>query len=510
MVAASSLPVYLTADVRRIEALAGAQADPPPLMERAGLAAAELARDRLLVASRSVLVLAGPGNNGGDGFVLARHLKAWWYRVAVVFTGERARLSGDAAAAHDAWLAAGGTIASELPDGDFDLVVDALFGIGLERDVGGRYAELIEYIDRQPGAVLAIDIPSGLHADSGRVLGRAVRADHTITFIALKPGLLTLEGPDHCGELHVRDLGLAVEALVPAPGRAIPPEVLTRVLRPRALNTHKGTFGSVGIVGGATGMTGAALLAGRAALKLGTGRVYVGFLGSDAPRLDILQPELMLRTASEVLAMDGLSSVVLGPGLSQSIAAFDAVKQALQLPVPLVVDADALNLLGMHAELQEICNARAAPTILTPHPAEAARLLQTGTAEVQQDRVRAARDCAARYRAHVALKGMGTVIARPDADFAINTSGNPGLASAGMGDALCGILAALLAQGAPVELATSAAVFLHGHAADRLWARVGGPLGMTATEVIDAARAALNEAIYRDTATSPISKRLSA
>ena len=271
MLAANSLPVYLTADVRRIEALAGAQPDPPRLMECAGLAAAEFARDRLLTASKSVLVLAGPGNNGGDGFVLARHLRSWWYRVTVVFTGERTRLSEDAAAAHDAWLAAGGTISSQLPDGGFDLVVDALFGIGLEREITGRYVELIEYVDRQPGTVLALDIPSGLHADSGSVLGRAVRADHTMTFIALKPGLLTLEGPDHCGELHVRDLGLAVEALVPAPGHVIRSQVLTRVLTPRALNTHKGSFGSVGIVGGATGMTGAALLAGRAALKLGTG-----------------------------------------------------------------------------------------------------------------------------------------------------------------------------------------------------------------------------------------------
>ena len=352
-------------------------------MERAGLAAAELARDRLLATGRSVLVLAGPGNNGGDGFVLARHLKAWWYRVVVVFTGERGRLSDDAGAAYDAWVGAGGTIDTEVPDGDFDLVVDALFGIGLERDIAGRYLDLLEYIGSQPATVLAIDIPSGLHADSGRVLGRAVRADHTITFIALKPGLLTLDGPDHCGELHVHDLGLAVEALAPAPGHLIGSHVLTAVLKPRALNTHKGTFGSVGVIGGATGTTGAALLAGRAALKLGSGRVYVGFLGSDAPRLDLWQPELMLRTASEVLGMGGLTSVVLGPGLSQSVSASDAVRQALQLPLPLVVDADALNLLGAHAELRDLCAIRNAPTVLTPHPAEAARLLQIDTARAQ-------------------------------------------------------------------------------------------------------------------------------
>jgi hydroxyethylthiazole kinase-like uncharacterized protein yjeF len=499
MLVANSLPVYLTADVRRIEALAAAQPNPPRLMERAGLAAAELVRDRLAAASGSVLVLAGPGNNGGDGFVLARHLKSWWYRVTVVFTGDHDKLSPDAAAAHDAWLAAGGSIEHEPPDARFDVIVDALFGIGLEREITGRYAQLIEYLAGQTGTVLAIDIPSGLHADSGRVLGRAVRADHTITFIALKPGLLTLDGPDHCGELHLRDLGLAVEALVPARGHVIGPHTLARVLQPRTLNSHKGTFGSVGVVGGATGMTGAALLAGHAALKLGSGRVYVGFFGSDAPRLDMLQPELMLRTASEVLAMNGLTSVVLGPGLSQSIAAFDAVKQALQMPAGLVVDADALTLLGMHAELQELCRARLAPTVLTPHPAEAARLLHTDTAHVQRDRIGAARECAALYRAHVVLKGVGTIIAQPGAYFAINPSGNPGLASAGMGDALCGILAALLAQGAPVEEAAPAAVFLHGHAADLLRARVGGPLGLTATEVIDAARGALNEAIYRTT-----------
>jgi hydroxyethylthiazole kinase-like uncharacterized protein yjeF len=496
MVAANSLPIYLTADVRRIETLVSAQSGPLPLMERAGLAAAELARDRLLADKKSILVVAGPGNNGGDGFVLARHLKSWWYEVAVLFTGERARLSADAAAAHDAWLAAGGAVVSTPPARPFDLVIDALFGIGLEREISGRHAEVIDYINSQSATVLAIDIPSGLHADSGRVLGQAVHADHTVTFIALKPGLLTLDGPDHCGELHVRDLDLPVEALVEAPGRLITPQVLRRSLPPRKLNSHKGTFGSVGIVGGATGMTGAALLAGRAALKLGAGRVYVGFLGSDAPRLDVLQPELMLRTASEVLAMEGLTCMVLGPGLSQSVAAFDAVEQALQATVPIVVDADALNLLGMHAELQEICLSRSAPTILTPHPAEAARLLQTGTGEVQQDRVRAARELAQRYRAHVLLKGLGSVIAEPTGQFHINASGNPGLASAGMGDALCGILGALLAQGAAPDSATCAATFLHGLAADRLRRQVSGPVGLTASEVIDAARSALNDAIY--------------
>ncbi len=501
---ADSLPIYLTSEVRQIEALAASLQPAPALMERAGLAAAELARDHLLASGRSVLVLAGPGNNGGDGFVVARHLKSWWFQVTVLFTGDRARLSDDAAAAHDAWLAAGGQNVTELPRRPVDLVVDALFGIGLERDIAGRHAELIDFVNRQRAPVLAIDIPSGLHADTGRTLGCAVRAAHTITFIALKPGLFTLDGPDLCGEVHLCDLGLDAQALRPASGALLAEHCVTAVLPRRPRNSHKGTFGSVGIVGGATGMTGAALLAGRAALKLGAGRVYVGLVGSDAPSLDVAQPELMLRIASEVLAMEGLSCLVLGPGLSESVAAFDAVERALQAEGPVVIDADALNLIGRHGELRDACVGRTAPTILTPHPAEAARLLQSATTQVQADRITAARELAARYRSHVVLKGNGTVIAQPDGRYAINPSGNPGLASAGMGDALSGFLGALVAQGAAPEQAVPAAVYLHGVAADRLWQERSGPVGMTASEIIDAARAVLNEAIYQTRPGGPV------
>jgi len=328
------------------------------------------------------------------------------------------------------------------------------------------------------------------------VLGCAVRARHTITFIALKPGLLTLDGPDHCGHLYVRDLGLESTALLPPQGTTIGRETLSSVLSPRALNSHKGTFDSIGVVGGATGMTGAALLAGRAALKLGSGRVYLGFLSADAPSLDPSQPELMLRRVEDVLEMRALDCLLVGPGLSQSTEAKVCVERALGLDLPLVIDADALNLIGAHPRLQELCAARGTPTVMTPHPAEAARMSGGSVAEIQGDRVQAALSLARRYRATTVLKGLGTIVAIPDGRYQINTSGNPGLASAGMGDVLSGLLGALIAQGAGATAATCAAVHLHGLAADRRYRELGGPVGMTASEVADVAREILNAAIY--------------
>ena len=493
------LPVYRTDEIRRIEELAHSSIEAPPLMERAGAAAAELARALVDGSRAPVLILAGPGNNGGDAFVVARHLKESWQRVSVVFTGERAKLSGDASAAFEAWQAAGGETLTELADGaarNAGLIVDGLFGIGLERDLAGRYPELVGAINESGTLVLALDIPSGLHADTGRVLGCAVRAQHTATFIALKPGLLTLDGPDHCGHLHVRDLGLDLAALLPPRGMVIGSNVLGTVLPQRPLNSHKGTFGSVGILGGAAGMSGAVLLAGRAALELGAGRVYLGFLDANAPSLDPLRPELMLRAAEEVFAMKELACIVLGPGLSQSSAARVCTERALATDLPLVIDADALNLIGADKDLQQACRARSAATVITPHPAEAARLVGEPTSEIQQDRVASALILAQRYRAITVLKGVGSVVALPDGSFDINTSGNPGLASAGMGDVLSGMIGALISQRAEPAQATYAAVHLHGLAADRLAEEHGGPIGMTASEVSAAARAILNEAIY--------------
>jgi hydroxyethylthiazole kinase-like uncharacterized protein yjeF len=494
-------PIYFTEHIRRIEAAARVLSDPPALMERAGLAAAELARKVAGGSGKPALVVAGPGNNGGDALVVARHLRQWWFRVEVVFAGDTSKLAADAAAALNAWRNAGGTVSAELPPpGKQGLVIDGLFGIGLQRDVAGRYAELVAYMNQSAAPVLALDVPSGLESDSGRILGCGVRAAHTITFIGFKPGLLTLDGPDHCGVLHLDTLGLDPAAPGGTPGALIGSTVLHASRKPRALNTHKGDYGSVGVVGGAQGMIGAAILAGRAALMLGAGRVYVGLIAPDAPRVDASQPELMLRTADDVLKLGHLTALTAGPGLGQSPDAAHYLGWAIETALPLVIDADGLNLLGADPGLQGTLKGRTAPTLLTPHPAEAARLLGCTTRDVQRDRVAAARALANRYHAEVVLKGAGSVCASADGTWAINPSGNPGMASAGMGDVLTGQIAALLAQGNDAKQALQAGVYLHGAAADALVARGAGPVGLTASEVILAAREIINSTAIRETA----------
>jgi hydroxyethylthiazole kinase-like uncharacterized protein yjeF len=492
--ASHDTPVYLTADVRAIEAAAAAVKNPPQLMEKAGLEAAELARQVADGSGKPVLVLAGPGNNGGDAFIVARHLKQAYFNVTVVFAGEEKKLSADAKAALSAWRKAGGTIADSLPAPQrWGLVVDGLFGIGLEREVGGRYADWINAINASGSPVLAIDMPSGLHSDSGRVMGCAIRATHTITFIALKPGLLTMDGPDYCGEVHLRALDLDAQSLRPASGFLIGREILAGALKPRRINSHKGDYGSVGVIGGDYGMVGAALLAGHAALKLGTGRVYLGLIARDAPLLDAEQPELMLRSADEVLKLKNLSCLAVGPGLGQSPDAAFYLQWALESRLPLVLDADALNIVAGDKGMKEQLNQIDTVKILTPHPTEAARLLGTSTHDVQNDRIGAALTLAKNLNSLVVLKGAGSICAAPDGTWHINTSGNPGMASAGMGDVLTGMIAALLSQGAEPQTALLAGVYLHGAAADQAVTGGIGPVGLTATDTINAARSLLNK-----------------
>jgi hydroxyethylthiazole kinase-like uncharacterized protein yjeF len=487
--------LYRTAALRATEARVFALPDPPPLMARAGLATATLARELLGGQGTSVLVFAGPGNNGGDAFVAARHLKQWWYRVAVVFAGDPFKLSADAAAAYEAWRGCGGAVHDLVPNGRrWDLIVDGLFGIGVTRDLSGKPAELVSFINTagEGRPVLAIDVPSGLDADTGRIMGRAVRASHTMTFIGLKPGLFTLDGPDHCGEIALHTLDIDPTLVEPADGELLAPAVVDAGFPARAANSHKGTFGSLGVVGGAPGMVGAAWLAGRAALRLGAGRVYVGTLDSAAPPIDPLQPELMLRRADAVLKLDHLTALAIGPGMGQSAAAIGLLKTGLRCDLPLVIDADALNLLAQESILRRAVARRDAGTVLTPHPAEAARLLAVTTAEVQRDRIEAARELARRYRSEVVLKGAGSICASPEGRWHINTSGNAGLASAGQGDVLTGMIGSLLARRIAAPVAARAAVRLHGAAADDLVENGTGPVGMTASEVIDAARARAN------------------
>ena len=451
-----SEPIYLSKDIRRIEQAA----KDAPLMQRAGEAAAALAARLCTDNAKDVLVLAGPGDNGGDARIAAERLRQKFFRVTV----------------------AGAAEAAALPvDRRWGLVVDGLFGIGLAREIEGDYARLVEYANSQDCPVLALDIPSGIAADTGRVLGRAVRATHTITFIALKPGLLTLDGPDHCGEVSVADLGLDLKKLARPAAWVAGPQLFADVLKARPRNFHKGKAGSLGILGGAAGMTGAALLAGRAALKLGAGRVYVGML--EETSIDPVTPELMLRQPDDALGQD-LDAMVIGPGLGQSERAQALLGAVLASEQPCVLDADALNLLADDKDLRAACQKRGADTLVTPHPGEAARLLAASVADVQGDRLGAAQRIAAELNAHVVLKGNGSLLVARDGHWYINATGNPGMASAGRGDVLSGILGALLAQRLSGEATLVLGVHLHGLAADA----TGIGVGLTASELIEPAR----------------------
>ena len=497
-------PLLRVAELRDLESRhAAAQ---PPLMARAGHAAAAVAMQMLGKHRSPVLVFAGPGNNGGDAFVLARVLHEQGIDVRVVFRGEAEKLPVDARQAFAQWCATGAKVYTDVPAGDYGLVVDGLFGIGLMRPIAGDYAALVERINGFAGPVLALDIPSGLDADTGCVVGGeagyCVRATHTVSFIAGKPGLYTLDGPDHCGEVTIETLGLAAASTGEYPGALLTLDDFRSHLTPRPHNTHKGSFGSLAVIGGAHGMTGAALLAGRAALHLGAGRVFVGLLEPMA--VDPVQPELMLRSAAD--AMHQATAAVIGPGLGVADDALEMMRRIVQRRIQtstsalrpfgnfsLLFDADALNLLALHPVLAARVAKRSAPTLLTPHPAEAARLMATTIERVQADRIAAALELARRFNAHVALKGCGTVIAHPDGRWRINTTGNAGLATGGTGDVLSGMTGALLAQHWPADKALNCAVHLHGAAADRLAQEGQGPIGLGADELIIPARQIFND-----------------
>jgi hydroxyethylthiazole kinase-like uncharacterized protein yjeF len=492
-------PICEIAAVRALERAAGDF----PLMERAGAAAAGQAR---LLAPRTadpVAIFAGPGNNGGDAFVVARHLREWSYPVSVVFDADPSRLPPDARKAHGRYVAAGGATVTAPPAlSECSLIVDGLFGIGLARPLTGTYAEWIAAINRSDCRVLALDIPTGLDADSGVAQRPAVQATHTATFIALKPGLLTGDGVDFAGRVMLHDLGIDPQRDDVECGSYVDWPFARQWLRTRRRNSHKGSFGTLGILGGAHGMTGAPLLAGRAALCAGAGKVIIGFASDPGdPRLpvDPAAPELMLRSADELFRAD-LTALVVGPGLSQSRHAFDLLARAISRPLPLILDADALNLIALEPALGQRLRSRepAHAVLFTPHPAEAARLLQASTSVVQNGRLAAARELASRFAASVALKGAGTVCAHPGGAWSINGTGNPGLASGGTGDVLAGIIGALVTQGYEPERALALGVCVHGAAADRLVANSGesvsvGPVGLTASDLAPAVRALLNE-----------------
>ena len=342
-------------------------------MQRAGLATAEAARAMAADNGAPILVVAGPGNNGGDAWVAAAHLRESFHRVIVLdFAGSEPK-APEAREARDRFLAAGGKSVREWPaDIRPALVVDGLLGIGLAREVDGEMARLILRINACGAPVLAIDIPSGIASDTGAVRGVAVRATRTITFLARKAGLHTGAALDHTGEILVDGLGADPALLAGFPGRLLTPEAFAGVLPARARDTHKGSFGTLGIVGGGKGMTGAAILAARAGLLAGAGKVYVGLLAPDAPAFDPVTPELMLRTVDDTIAADVL---VVGPGagLSPSATSLSAFERStlpalLSLPKPLVLDADALNAIALHDTMRERAG-RQPPRAHDPHPA---------------------------------------------------------------------------------------------------------------------------------------------
>jgi hydroxyethylthiazole kinase-like uncharacterized protein yjeF len=486
-------PLYTTAQIRAIEEAACAALPPATLMRRAGEAACAHALELLgNAAGGPVLVLAGPGNNGGDALELAANLADAGIDVDIVhLAGDAPSL--DAAAALARARASRARFVDAIPAGrGFSLAIDGLFGIGLARPLAGRARELVGALNALACPVLALDVPSGLDADTGAVVGpdgAAVNATHTITFLGDKPGLHTGDGCDVAGRVRVDLLGVEPGAEIAAQAWLSGPAAFAHALHARRRNTHKGSFGDVAVLGGARGMGGAAVLASRAALHAGAGRVFVAAV-DPGMGLDYMQPEIMVRDAAG-FAFGGRTTVA-GPGMGTSEGAAHAFGLALDAGGPLLVDADALNLAAASPHLQARIAAHPAPVVLTPHPLEAARLLGVTAAIVGADRLEHARELALRLNAVVVLKGAGSVIARPDGQVAINTTGNPGLATGGSGDVLSGLAGALLAQGWPAWEAALGAVWVHGAAADRLVAAGVGPIGLTAGELPVAIRAVLN------------------
>ncbi len=486
------------------------------LMRRAGRAAAEFLFERTTIDSRIVL-FAGPGNNGGDALACAAELATAGYAPMVVLLANTEKYGEDAKRAWSRVLELQAhsaldrgrsiTITREIPQTiNADWIVDGLFGIGLKRPLDGVYKDAVQainnaaHVNHVPQAkVLALDAPSGIDADTGDDMSEsvAVFADHTLTFISLKPGLVTGPALDYVGELHLARLGIEPDfedttnessncaALISTHGGA-------RLRDSFATNpsAHKGTLGTCIIIAGANGMLGAALLASRAAMRMGAGKVKLGWLAEPYPAVDPLMPEVMMSAATDLINSK-CDSLVIGCGMGQSGAAVRLLKAALKRDVPIVLDADALNLIAQSAELAKLVRTRDSDkTVITPHPSEAARLLGCSTTDVQRNRLKAAQDLARELNCVAVLKGAGTIIATPDSrpSLRINRTGNALLATAGTGDVLAGMMGAALARYA-IDLSHDIAamvVAMHGAAADAMKAR--GVIRAVASDVIEELR----------------------
>lgn len=493
------------------------------LMETAGRAAAQVVLDTLAgLTATSVGVFCGRGNNGGDGFVIARELIQHGYDCDVYLVGASASSSGDAAvnlAVLETLVSDGLTpgraqlhrLGDQLVEGisiagllhgvaRHDVVVDALLGTGLGGAVRSPYREIIEHINAQAGVVVAVDIPSGLDSDTGQLRGVAVRADTTVTFGLAKRGQILYPGREFCGGLRVVDIGIpdGIADRAGVRGKALTARSVGSRLPARPLAGHKGTFGHVVSLGGAPGKVGAVTLTSMAALRAGAGLSTAAGSSADIRQVSLVHPEVMTRVVnspSELLALAKGNVVAAGPGLGVGPIAREMVVALCGLDTVRVLDADALNIVASEVDAGGLLRraAESGPTIVTPHPGEFTRLTGRATGELLRDPVAAARDFATDTGCIVVLKGAATVVAHPDGRYALNTSGNPGMATAGSGDVLTGVIAGLCSQGShsPWD-AACAGVFVHGLAGDRAASASGGR-GLTASDLIAELGGALDE-----------------
>lgn len=489
------------------------------LMENAGRGMAEHIMESFAALKPGpVLVLAGKGNNGGDGYVIARHLIEVGWQVTSLVLAERAAIQGDAAVNLDVLEACGGRILFAPDDASLEqalaqqtgarLLVDALFGTGLTKPVGGRYAAAINWINRSPAAVAAVDIPSGIDASSGRILGQSVSADLTATFAFPKIGQVSYPGAGFVGNLVVVDIGIPakIASQVTDDCLLVTSQVARTLLPLRPPDGHKGTFGHLLVAAGSVGKSGAAVMTAEAALRGGCGLATLACPAEVQPVVASRLTEVMsapLADAGGEVSLDALpalqglledkQALAIGPGFGLGAAAGEVVRRlVMDCPLPIVVDADGLTALAGHLE---ILTSRRAPLVLTPHPGEMARLAQLSASAVQEDRIAVARGFATQHGVVLVLKGARTVVALPDGRIRINASGNAGMASGGMGDVLTGLIGSFLAQGLDAGRAAVLAVFLHGYAADRL-VEQHGEAGLLAGDLITelpAARQALTK-----------------
>ncbi len=482
--------LYRAEDVRAMDRYAIETVGIPgiELMRRAGASAFAALRERWPEA-RTLSAICGGGNNGGDAYTVARLAHEAGMDVRIYPVAPPTNLKGDALTAYQDYRAAGGETLDFIP-AEFEgaeILVDGLFGTGLDREVGGFHADVIKAVNRFSGHVVALDIPSGLHADTGSALGVAVKADLTVTFIGLKQGLFTGEGPEYAGEIVFSDLGTPPEVRysVKPSAMLLPPWERGLPARPR--HAHKGHFGHVLVVGGDCGYSGAARMAGEAAARVGAGLVSIVTRKSHADLLNLTRPELMchgVETAEDLMMpLERATVVAIGPGLGRSEWAKTLLGAVLDTNLPIVADADALNLLAESTRIRD-------NWVLTPHPGEAARLLGVTSQEIQKDRFDAIRKLQAKFGGVIVLKGAGSLVCGPDGLPRVCTAGNPGMASGGMGDVLTGVIAGLLAQRLGLFDAAALGVQLHAAAGDE--AAKAGERGLLACDLMDALRRLIN------------------